>query len=536
MENANYTFIDSVTLIMKAPDLKFAKLNITDLEGNPADRLMIGQSSYLTFDIENQGGSKSMEVRNTLNLLAPFLHVDEEVITILAIDAGAIGQVTFFATADDDAVDGIINYSLLSESGFHTECEEKHINLGYITEDFEDETLSEDMQWSLGSGSKKWFIIEDTPALGGHCLRSPSITDKASSSLNIGFNADMPDTFSFYHKTSTEENDKLILNLNGKEIETWSGIGEWERSEYALKEGLNVIRFTFKKDESGSDGEDAVMIDRLCFPPFAKMVLFAGDDAEVCSNATFVPEGYIYNHTDLEWSTNGDGAFDDITSEHPTYTFGEADKEVGNVELTLTGTSALNGNQQSSIVTLNLIPTFDPSHTPAMPSGTTEIDLRLVSQSEYEGEEVGEAVYTWSIEPSTAGSIIGEGHRAHVEWDSDYRGQASISYRYENPCGSTTTAEALTVEVFNSTGIGEQGNPSVEVYPNPATDMVYVKTNMEGKASLRVIDLSGRVVLERGMQDTECKITTTELGGQGIYTLQVIQNDIVTSVRVVIMP
>ena len=536
MENANYTFIDSVTLIMKAPDLKFAKLNITDLEGNPADRLMIGQSSYLTFDIENQGGSKSMEVRNTLNLLAPFLHVDEEVITIPAIDAGAIGQVTFFATADDDAVDGIINYSLLSESGFHTECAEKHINLGYITEDFEDETLSEDMQWSLGSGSKKWFIIEDTTALGGHCLRSPSITDKASSSLNIGFNADMPDTFSFYHKTSTEENDILVLTLNGKEIETWSGIGEWERSEYALKEGLNVIRFTFKKDESGSGGEDAVMIDRLCFPPFAKMVLYAGDDAEVCSNATFVPEGYIYNHTDLEWSTNGDGAFDDITSEHPTYTFGEADKEVGNVELTLTGTSALNGNQQSSIVTLNLIPTFDPSHTPAMPSGTTEIDLRLVSQSEYEGEEVGEAVYTWSIEPSTAGSIIGEGHRAHVEWDSDYRGQASISYRYENPCGSTTTAEALTVEVFNSTGIGEQGNPSVEVYPNPATDMVYVKTNMEGKASLRVIDLSGRVVLERGMQDTECKIATTELGGQGIYTLQVIQNDIVTSVRVVIMP
>ncbi len=536
MENANYTFIDSVTLIMKAPDLKFAKLNITDLEGNPADRLMIGQSSYLTFDIENQGGSKSMEVRNTLNLMAPFLHVDEDVITIPAIDAGSFGQVTFLATADDDAVDGIINYSLLSESGFHTEFAEKHINLGYITEDFEDETLNEDMQWSLGSGNKKWFITEDTTALGGHCLRSPAITDRATSSLNIGFNAGMPDTFSFYHKTSTEENDKLILNLNGKEIETWSGIGEWERSEYALKEGLNVIRFTFKKDESGSDGEDAVMIDRLCFPPFAKMVLFAGDDAEVCSNATFVPEGYIYNHTDLEWSTNGDGTFDDITSEHPTYTFGEADKTAGNVELTLTGTSALNGNQQSSIVTLNLIPTFDPSHTPAMPSGTTEIDLRLVSQSEYEGEEVDEAFYTWSIEPSTAGSIIGEGHRARVEWDSDYRGQASISYRYENPCGSTATAEALTVEVFNSTGIGEQGNPSVEVYPNPATDMVYVKTNMEGKASLRVIDLSGRVVLERGMQDAECKIATSDLGGHGIYTLQVIQNDIVTSVRVVIMP
>ena len=536
MENANYTFIDSVTLIMKAPDLKFAKLNITDLEGNPADRMMIGQSSYLTFDIENQGGSKSMEVRNTLNLMAPFLHVDEDVVTIPAIDAGAIGQVTFLARADEDAVDGIINYRLLSESGFHTEFAEKHINLGYITEDFEGESLSEDMQWSLGSGSKKWFISEDVTSQGGHCLRSPSITDRATSSLNIGFNADMPDTFSFYHKTSTEENDKLVLTLNGKEMDSWSGITDWERSEYELKEGLNVIRFSFKKDESGSAGEDAVMIDRLCFPPFAKMVLYAGDDAEVCPNATFAPEGYIYNHTDLEWSTNGDGTFDDITSEHPTYTFGEADMATGSVELTLTGTSALNGSQQSSTVAVNLTPTFEPSYAPATPSGITEIDLRLVNQSEYEGEEVGDVVYTWSIEPSTAGIITGEGHHAIVVWDNDYRGQASISYRYENPCGSTATAEALTVEVFNSTGIGELGNPSVEVYPNPATNMVYVKANVEGKASLRVIDLTGRVVFERVMRNTECEIATSEFGGNGIYTLQVIQDDVVTSTRIVVMP
>ena len=94
----------------------------------------------------------------------------------------------------------------------------------------------------------------------------------------------------------------------------------------------------------------------------------------------------------------------------------------------------------------------------------------------------------------------------------------------------------MIVEVFNSTGIGEQGNPSVEVYPNPATDMVYVKTNMEGKASLRVIDLTGRVVFERVMRNTECEIATSEFGGNGIYTLQVIQDDVVTSTRIVVMP
>ena len=538
MENADYTFIDSLMLTIKAPNLRFAGLRITDLDGNEMDRLMKGQSSYLTFNIENQGSSKSTEINNKFNLLAPFLHIDENRVTIPAIEAGTSGQVTFLARADEDAVDGIINYQLQAENGYHTKYLEDHINLGYITEGFEGETLSEDMQWNLGSGSKKWTVAEDPTAIGGHCLRSPSINNNASANLNIGFNANRADTFSFYHKTSTEAGDKLVLTLNGKEIESWSGISDWERSEFELHEGVNVIKLTYKKNGSGTSGEDAVMIDELQFPPFAKMVLYAGDDSEACSNATFTPEGYIYNHTDFSWSTNGDGTFDDVTLEHPTYTFGEADKAEGQVELTLTGTSAYNGSQQSSTVAVELLPSFDPSHSPSTPAGKTEIDLRMVSQSRYLGEESSDAMYTWNIEPSSAGTITGDGHQAIVEWDNDYRGQASISYRYENPCGSTAVSEPILVHVFNSTGIDEQGIATVEEYPNPANDIIYVKTQEDGKALLRVIDLTGKVVYEcdPSTGSGTATIATSKFGGSGMYILQVIQNDTVTNVRIVVMP
>ena len=545
MENAYYTFIDSLMLTVKAPNLRFAGLRITDLDGNDMDRLMKGQSSYLTFNIENQGSSKSTEINNKFNLLAPFLHIDENRVTIPAIEAGASGQVTFLARADEDAVDGIINYQLQAENGYHTKYLEDHINLGYITEGFEGETLSEDIQWNLGSGSKKWTIVEDSTALGGHCLRSPSINNNASANLNIAFNADMADTFSFYHKTSTEAGDMLVLTLNGKEIESWSGISDWERSEFELHEGVNVIKFTYKKNGSGTSGEDAVMIDELCFPPFAKMVLYAGDNTETCSNAIFTPEGYIYNQKNFTWTTNGDGTFDDATLEHPTYTFGEADKAEGQVELTLTGTSAYNESQQSSTVAVSLLPSFDPSYNPSIPSGETEIDLRLVSQSTYLGEENSDAIYIWSIEPSTAGAITGDGHQALVEWTSGYRGQASISYRYENPCGATAVSEPVLVNVFNSTGIDELGTATVEVYPNPANDMIHVKTHQGGNATLRVIDLTGKVVYECKLQDTSggpstgsgtATIATSKFGGSGIYTLQIIQNDIMTNVRIVVMP
>ena len=498
MQNAQYTFNDSLTLVIKAPNLKHGGLSITDMEGAAMDRLMKGQSSYLTFDIENQGSSKSLDINNRFDLIAPFLHVEETEVAIPAIEAGDSGQVTFLVHADDDAVDGIVNYNLLSENGFHSIQLESNINLGYVSEDFEGESLCEDLQWNLGSTGKKWSVAEDTTAQGGHCLRSPSIPDRAIANLFIGIKADKVDTFSFLHKTSTEEDDVLTLILNGKEVGSWSGIGDWERSDFELREGSNILKFTFKKDDSGSGGEDAVMLDDFRFPPFAKMVLYAGNNAEACSNELFTPDSYIYNQTDFTWTTSGDGTFDDASLEQPTYTFGEADKAEGQVELTLTGTSAHNGSQQSSTMVVSITPYFEPSFVPEAPSGDTAVDLRLVSQSEFTAEDVEDVLYTWNIEPTTAGSITGENRQALVEWNNDYQGQAYITYSYENSCGSTSVSETLSVNVFNSTGMDEHNASVFEIYPNPTTDRkvnLCIGKTLQGEALVEVYNLLGECLM-----------------------------------------
>ena len=154
-----------------------------------------------------------------------------------------------------------------------------------------------------------------------------------------------------------------------------------------------------------------------------------------------------------------------------------------------------------------------------------------------------DVVYTWSLEPSTAGSITGDGRRAIVEWDNGYQGQASISYSYENSCGSTAVSEPILVRVFNSTGIGEQEIATIDVYPNPAKDMIHIRTNQDGEVALRIIDMTGKVVYECGPSTGSgtagmgtATIATSKFGGSGIYTLQVIQNDNVKNVRLVVMP
>ena len=159
----------------------------------------------------------------------------------------------------------------------------------------------------------------------------------------------------------------------------------------------------------------------------------------------------------------------------------------------------------------------------------------MIGQSEYQGEAIDDVIYAWSLEPETAGTLTSDGHHVLVEWDSDYRGQASSSYRYENPCGSTAISEALDINLFNSTGVNENNVPSIEVYPNPAKDLIQVKTHLEGEVLLRVIDLTGKVVFECRMQNEEYRIDTTKFGG-GIYTLQAIHNGNVSNVRIVVIP
>jgi subtilisin-like proprotein convertase family protein len=61
----------------------------------------------------------------------------------------------------------------------------------------------------------------------------------------------------------------------------------------------------------------------------------AGQDGEVCENASHTLEGSAENFSSVEWQTPGDGTFDDNSVVNPTYTPGIDDIEAGSVQLTL---------------------------------------------------------------------------------------------------------------------------------------------------------------------------------------------------------
>ena len=62
----------------------------------------------------------------------------------------------------------------------------------------------------------------------------------------------------------------------------------------------------------------------------------AGDDDFICGNNNYQLDGYADNYSTIEWSTSGDGSFDDNTILNPIYTPGSNDITTGNATLSLT--------------------------------------------------------------------------------------------------------------------------------------------------------------------------------------------------------
>lgn len=539
MGNNAKTFIDSVDLMINAPVLRYTGVVLNDTQGNTVDRLMPGTTTLITFDVTNEGHSRSLEQIHTLNIKAPFLNIVENPLTLPAIEVGATSQVTFRVDVNDASMSNLLDCTVKAESGYHRANLEHLLPMGYTTEDFDDGELNPSLGWELGNGDKAWYFVEDATANGGHCLHSPQIGDKKKANLFIALTCHHNTTFSFRHKTSTDEGDVLILYINNTEMASWNGESDWETDEFELRDGYNLIKFTFKKDSEGSAGDDCVLIDDILLPPLEELIVFAGDNETVCQAPTYSPNSYACHQKDLVWSSNGDGNFDDPTLETPVYTFGPNDLENRGVVLTMTGTSALNELQATSQVILSLQenPASLQNIEPAI--GDTLVDVQTVTQSEYRSAMEFNADFIWALEPEQAGSILSEGRQATVRWNSDFKGNAQISYQLSNDCGESERSETLNVSVVNSNSIDEIDAADLKVFPNPANDRIELRAcNLEGSTVvIRIIDPMGRTVYST-QQNADAGILKETLNTaalrSGLYDLQVIDGTHIHSTRIII--
>lgn len=125
---------------------------------------------------------------------------------------------------------------------------------------------------SLTTGGDAPFTIQDDFAVrGGSSLRSGDLDDNESSWIQTIVQG--PGLFQFSYRVSSEFGwDFIRFTINGALFEADSGDLDWVRFAYWLGEGSYVLRWTYEKDFSISDGADAAWLDSLSFTPGGKLV------------------------------------------------------------------------------------------------------------------------------------------------------------------------------------------------------------------------------------------------------------------------
>ena len=350
--NGTDVYVSNLAMKAYAPVFNLGSMSITEVSGNGNGRLDAGETAKLSFPIENKGHADASATVVTLQMLSPYITVAESAVSFDNVNAGETQTAVYDITISEDTPIGYSCPLLLNVvSGQYAAQNEYAAKVGLIVEDFE---LGELGNGWTNDASHPWRVVTESPYEGLYCVRSGAIGSNGTTTLILSHEAGSNDSISFYYKVSSESGyDKLHFYIDNQEKENWSGSINWTKAAYPVSEGRHSYRWTYTKDGSVNNGSDCGWIDLIGLPAARVMAGTAGNDVTVCEGNDAQIIGYAIHHDNLQWTTSGDGTFDDATIAMPIYTPGTQDIENGQATLTIT----INGGGETITdeMTVNII-------------------------------------------------------------------------------------------------------------------------------------------------------------------------------------
>lgn len=497
MTAGTYHFNDSFETIVNAPKVIITDMYLTNLNYDTIQQMNKGDSTLVHFTIHNAGHSQSPEIQTSFYVEAPFVNTIENEALLSNIEVGTTREVTFMTHVAHNAPEGgIIPCMIELQTGSYYSINEHIIKLGHTIEDFEDEDLNSNILWS-NNGPTRW-IREDNDAFeGDYCLRSAEIANNKKSSFIAGFHAEEPGTLSFYYKISSAHGDIFSVSVNNDEILQCEGENEWQRFEYNIEAGQYLFKFTYKKDSDGCAGDDCARIDFIQLPPKAELIIYAGDDIELCGDTPIMPNSYAHHYSSLSWATSGDGTFNDYNIAQPSYTLGDVDKELGTVTLSLTATDA-NAKISTDSIRINILPNLN-EYILNQPQGPNQVDVFLQQESTYHIDYVADgSSYKWNLSPEHCGQIIPNNNQTRIIWNDEFSGQATLSITAANECSETSPANII-INVINSSSVDDNSTMGYLIYPCPVSDILFIEIpeSNNSPTSISLFSTTGEIVMEQ---------------------------------------
>ena len=351
--NGNDVYVSNLVMKSYAPVFDLGGMSITEVNGNGNGRLDAGETATLSFPIENKGHADAATTEVSLQMLSPYITIEGGTVSFDNVNAGETQTAVYDITVSENTPIGYSCPLVLNVvSGQYSAQNDYAAKVGLIIEDFENGELGEG--WT-NDATRPWTFVTESPYEGQYCMKSGGAgISNVTSNLTLTHEAGSNDTISFYYKVSSEGSyDKLHFYVDNQEKGTWSGTIGWTKTAYAVSAGRHTYRWSYTKDNSVNSGSDCAWIDFVSLPAARVMAGTAGYDVTVCEGSEAQIVGYAIHYDNLQWTTSGDGTFDDATIATPIYTPGAQD--IANHQATLTLTITGEGETITDEMTVFIV-------------------------------------------------------------------------------------------------------------------------------------------------------------------------------------
>jgi len=306
------------------------------------------------------------------------------------------------------------------------------------TEDFETGDFSQ-YDWTFG-GDADWFITDGFSYEGVYSAQSGDVNDYQASELILDYEVYAEDTLSFWYKVSSEPNyDYLRFYIDGVEMDEWAGEVNWSYAEYVVSPGMHTFKWAYEKDVSISNGLDAALIDMITFPPMEIEAIINSDTAVICQNdSVMFEDASVGPITQWLWYFEG-GTPETATVQNPVVAY----TTPGSFDVSL---EVSDGVEISFINMEDFITVGTTPGAPGMPAGISLLCASWGSSTYTVNSLPGISTYQWTINPSEAGTISGNGStNITVLWSTGWLGTAELSVAGVNYCGNGDYSTPLSI-------------------------------------------------------------------------------------------
>ena len=239
----------------------------------PNNVVQPGESATLEMIFTNIGGSTAYNV--VAEAFSSSLDVEFENTSVLAeeVAEGESFTVTTDFTVDSSVLLGsVYEVICIANADYVTSKTSYELKVGSLGDDFETGDFLAN-EWKI-EGSVKWVIDSVNAYEGKYCARNDKINHNQNAKLKLQLEVLSDGPLTFYVKTSSEAGyDVFEFYINSMLEQKWSGEMGWTQYTRKMKKGVYALEWRYRKDTSGSEGEDRAYVDNICFPPISVVTM-----------------------------------------------------------------------------------------------------------------------------------------------------------------------------------------------------------------------------------------------------------------------